>query len=307
MIHRLTDAIGNTPLLQVLHQHYASDIYLKLESCNPGGSIKDRVAFRMIEENERQGHIKPGMELVEATSGNTGIGIAWIGKLKGYHTTIVAQDNISPEKLTLLHHLSANVIITHSTAPPHTSRHFRNVARAYANAEGRFYLDQYSSPFNAEAHFLTTAPEIYQQTRGEVGAIVCGIGSGGTLTGLSRYFKKLAPWVQIIGVEPEGSVFYAQKYQTTAAQEHSPIAGIGSDFIPDIYDPEGADDIVPVSHEEALMCCRALYDSDAVDIGLSSGAVVSVAQKIAREGRYKKIVCISPDAGNRYISKCFTA
>jgi cystathionine beta-synthase len=304
MLNDVTALIGNTPLLHLANKkNLPSEIYIKLESYNPGGSIKDRVALRMIEQNERSGKIQPGMELVEATSGNTGISIAWIGKLKGYKVTIVTHDKISKEKLAFLRHLDANIIITNSNYDPDSPGHHRNIAREYATKTKSFFLDQFSSPFNAEAHYFTTAPEIYSQTQGNVDVIICGIGSGGTITGLSNYFKTHYPKVKIIAADPVGSIFHTIRYNDEYKPKFSCIEGIGSNFIPDIYDKDAADDIINVSDVEAISACKNIYESDAVDIGLSSGAILAVASNIACEGRFKNIVCISPDAGERYISR----
>ncbi|HCT4800554.1 TPA: cysteine synthase family protein [Klebsiella michiganensis] len=304
MLRDILESIGNTPLLHVLkNSEYRSNIFLKLESFNPGGSIKDRIALRMIEQCEISGKISPGMELVEATSGNTGVGIAWIGKHKGYSVTIITPDKISCEKLALIKHLGANVIVTDSKAKPGTKEHCLEVAKCYAASPGRYYLDQFSSPYNVEAHYFTTAPEIYQQTQGNIDAVVCGIGSGGTAMGLSRYFREHAPDVKIIAVDPRGSIFYSNKYGGGFKPSAWKIEGIGSDYIPTIYDKNCIDEIHPISDEDAIEACHDLFNSDAVDLGLSSGAIVALAQKIRESERYKNIVCISPDAGERYISK----
>ena len=304
MICDITDSIGNTPLIEILKQKYAgTHLYIKLESFNPGGSIKDRVALRMINQCELYNKIKPGMELVEATSGNTGVGVAWIGKHKGYKVTIVTHDKISKEKLALLKHLDANVIITTSSAPAGSSTHYIEMAKVYAAAQGRYYLNQFSSPYNSEAHYFSTAPEIYQQMQGNLDAIICGIGSGGTAMGLARYFREHAPGVKIIAIDPAGSIYHPHKYSETHQRAPWRIEGVGSDFIPDIYNKDYIDEIYQVTDGEAIEACHQLYVSDGVDIGLSSGAIMAAAEKVARMGYYKNIVCISPDSGERYISK----
>lgn len=304
ILRDILEAIGNTPLVHVLKStKYTSNIFLKLESFNPGGSIKDRIALRMIEQCEIAGKISPGMELVEATSGNTGVGIAWIGKHKGYAVTIITSDKISKEKLALIKHLGAKTIITDSNAKPGTKEHCLEVAKCYAASSGRYYLDQFSSPYNAEAHYLTTAPEIYQQTQGSVDVVICGIGSGGTAMGLSRYFKEHAPNVKIIAADPQGSIFYSHKYGGIFTPSPWRIEGVGSDYISTIYDKNCIDEIYSISDDEAFETCYHLLKSDAIDLGLSSGAIVALAQKIRKTGKYKNIVCVSPDAGERYISK----
>lgn len=300
----ITDSIGNTPLIEILKdRQFNSHLYVKLESFNPGGSIKDRVALRMISQCERYDKIRPGMELVEATSGNTGVGVAWIGKHKGYKVTIVTHDKISKEKLALLKHLGANVILTSSSSPAGSRTHYIEMAKEYAAVSGRYYLNQFCSPYNSEAHYFSTAPEIYQQTQGNVDVIVCGIGSGGTVMGISRYFREHAPNVKIIAIDPAGSIYHADKYSEERQPKPWCIEGVGSDFIPEIYDKKFVDEIYQVTDREAIETCHDLYTSDAVDIGLSSGAIVSVAKKIAEMALYKHIVCISPDSGERYISK----
>lgn len=304
----IVESIGNTPIVEVLkNKGFKSRVFVKLESFNPGGSIKDRVALRMIEQSEYNGIITKGMELVEATSGNTGVGVAWIGKHKGYKVTIVTHDKISKEKLALLRHLDANVILTSSSAPSGSKSHYIEMAKDYSSHKGRHYLNQFCSRYNSEAHYFTTGPEINQQMQGNIDVIICGIGSGGTIMGLSKYFKEHTPHVQIVAIDPNGSIYFPHKYE----QKHTPspwkIEGVGSDFIPEIYNKELVDEIYPVSDREAINTCHELYESDGIDIGLSSGAIMTAAKKIAATGIYRNIVCISPDAGERYMSKLSVA
>lgn len=267
MFYDIMDSIGNTPMIEILKgRHPNSHLYVKLESFNPGGSIKDRVALRMISQCERYEKIRPGMELVEATSGNTGVGVAWIGKHKGYKVTIVTHDKISKEKLALLKHLGANVILTSSSAPAGSQTHYIEMAKEYSKTDGRYYLNQFSSPYNSEAHYFSTAPEIYQQTKGNVDAIVCGIGSGGTAMGLSQFFRKHAPDVKIIAIDPAGSIFHSHKYSEEHQRKAWCIEGVGSDFIPEIYDKNLVDDIYQVTDKEAIETCHNLSASDAVDL-----------------------------------------
>lgn len=304
MLRKITDAIGNTPLVEVLKKESTSTrLYLKLESWNPGGSIKDRVAFRMIDQSEKIGLITPGMELVEATSGNTGLGIAWIGKLRGYSVTIVTHDKISKEKLALMRHYGANVIIANSEAKLGTKSHFKSIAESYASEKGRFYLDQFSSPYNVEAHYFSTAPEIYNQTKGYIDLIVCGIGSGGTITGISKFFKERNPEIKIIASDPVGSIYHSDKYKTKYEPSTWITEGIGSNFIPAVYESDSVDEIYKVTDEEAIYNCNYIRNTDGIDIGLSSGANISVARNFIKEGKFKNILCICPDAGERYISK----
>ncbi|WP_169050406.1 PLP-dependent cysteine synthase family protein [Brenneria salicis] len=296
--------IGNTPVVRILATDYPdSDISIKLESYNPGGSIKDRVALKIINDAERSGKIKPGDELIEATSGNKGIGIAWIGRLKGYKVTIVTHDRISKEKLALLKYHGASVIVMPSDAAPESNSNYVNVAKKYANQNGKFFCDQFSNYSNTMAHYLSTAPELWLQGGREANVIICGVGSGGTLMGINKYFREKGSKARFIIADPIGSIY--KQYFSGGDYHASPweIEGIGSNFIPGIIRKDVVDAVYSVSDEEAFSTCNLIRRKDSIDIGLSSGAVVAAAMKEAHRNPKSKIMCISADSGERYISK----
>ncbi|EBJ5652464.1 cysteine synthase family protein [Salmonella enterica] len=302
--YSLLELVGNTPVVKIFSDIYPhADVRIKLESFNPGGSIKDRVASNIILDAENKGVITPGYELVEATSGNTGIGIAWIGRLKGYKVTIFTHDKVSKEKLALLKFYGANVIIMSSETSADSEEHYVNVARRYASQNGRFFCDQFYNLSNSQAHYLTTAPELWIQGGREADMIICGVGSGGTLVGINRYFRERGSHVKFIVADPKGSIyksyFSGGKYNPSSWL----VEGIGSNFIPGILNNEAADEVYSVSDNEAFSACEFVRHNYSLDTGLSSGAVMAVAIKILKIHPDKKIMCISPDAGERYISK----
>lgn len=303
----LLKLIGNTPVVNILQDRYPhSDVKIKLESYNPGGSIKDRVAYQIILDAENKGHLRRGDELVEATSGNTGLGIAWIGRLKGYKVTIITHDKISKEKLALLKFYGASVIIMPSDAPVDAQDHYVNVARNYAKHQGRFFCDQFNNLSNSFAHYQSTAPELWIQGGREADIVICGVGSGGTLVGINSYFRERGSKARFVVADPQGSIYHSyfsgSVYKPTTWQ----VEGIGSNFIPGILHRQAADEAYPVSDSEAFAACEILRKQYAIDIGLSSGAIVATAMKIIEKEGDKKIMCISPDAGERYISKLQT-
>ena len=300
----LLGLIGNTPTVNIFKDLYPqADVTIKLESFNPGGSIKDRVANKIIQDAESSGLLAPGDELVEATSGNTGIGIAWIGRLKGYEVTIITHDKVSKEKLALLKFYGANVIIMSSETSADSEDHYVKVARRYASQKGRFFCDQFYNHSNSLAHYQSTAPELWLQGGRNADIIICGVGSGGTLVGLSRYFRERGSKARFVVADPNGSIYHSyfsgSKYVPSSWQ----VEGIGSNFIPGILNDAAADEVYSVSDAEAFSACRVIRQNYSLDIGLSSGAVVATAMKILEREPNKKIMCISPDSGERYLSK----
>lgn len=302
--HNLLKLIGNTPMIRILENEYPlCDIRIKLESYNPGGSIKDRVALEIIENAERLGSIFPGMELVEATSGNTGIGIAWIGRLKGYKVTIFTHERISKEKLDLLKFYGANVIIMDSEEPYASKKNYLNVANEYSKGHGRYFCNQFNNYSNIDAHYKTTAPEIWLQGGQDIDAVVCGVGSGGTLMGIKKYFCERGSRAIFVVADPVGSIFES----FFCGNKYSPlpwkIEGIGSNFIPGILSKNAANEVIPVTDELAFSTCNILREKEGIDIGLSSGAIVAAAVKLNSKNNMEKIICLSPDSGERYLSK----
>jgi len=296
MKNHLTSSIGNTPLI-LLTQIVDSDsysIYVKMEGRNPGGSIKDRVALHMIEIAEKQGILKPGMKVVEPTSGNTGIGLAVVCAAKGYSLILTMPENMSVERIKLLRSLGAEVILT----PAHAGM-VGAIVKAKELCSGANYCmpNQFNNPANPEAHYLTTGPEIFEDLP-EIDAFVAGIGTGGTITGVGRYLKERKKDVLIVGVEPAGSPVLSGGEPGAHA-----IQGIGAGFVPATLDLDVVDRIMTVTDEDAIRTAKDLSRKEGIMAGISSGAAVWAALQLAKElGPGKKIVTILPDSSERYMS-----
>lgn len=300
----LLHLIGNTPVVNILNEEYPdADVRLKLESFNPGGSIKDRIAYEIITDAEERGVIHPGDELVEATSGNTGIGIAWVGLLKGYKVTIITHDKISAEKLALLKFYGATVMIMPSDAPAGSDKHYVKVATEYASFPGRFFCDQFNNIANINAHYKNTAPELWLQGGHEADFIICGVGSGGTISGIQKYFREQGSAVKFIVADPIGSIYSSFFCEHNYVHQSWQVEGIGSDFIPGFLKKEVADDLISVSDSEAFETCNFIRHKYSINIGLSTGTAVSAAINILKKNASLRIMIISPDSGERYLSK----
>ncbi|HBJ6962122.1 TPA: cysteine synthase family protein [Salmonella enterica subsp. enterica serovar Duisburg] len=300
----LLDLIGNTPVVNILNEEYPNaDVRLKLEAFNPGGSIKDRVAYEIITDAECRGIIHPGDELVEATSGNTGIGIAWVGRLKGYKVTIITHDKISAEKLALLKFYGATVIIMPSDAPVGSDKHYVKIATEYASFLGRYFCNQFNNIVNINAHYKHTAPELWLQGGHEADIIVCGVGSGGTISGIRKYFREKGSAAKFIVADPIGSIYRSFFCEDNYVPQRWQVEGIGSDFIPGLLKKEVADDLISVSDSEAFETCKFIRYKYSIDVGLSTGTAISVAIHILKKNASLRIMIISPDSGERYLSK----
>lgn len=297
----LTDLIGNTPLLHLKRFSDAmgikADIIAKLEYFNPGGSVKDRVAFSMITEAERSGVLRPGGVIVEPTSGNTGVGLAWIGSSKGYKVILTMPDTMSKERRELLKAYGAQIVLTPGAD---------GMAGAIARAEeiristpGAIVLGQFTNPANPAAHEATTGPEIWNATKGKVDIFISGVGTGGTITGTGRYLKSRNRNVRIVAVEPRESA-------VLSGENPGPhgIQGIGAGFTPVIYDPSVVDEIVTVYTDYARTMTRQIARQEGLLVGISSGAALAAALEIGRrpESEGKTIVALLPDTGKRYLS-----
>lgn len=297
----LTDLIGNTPLLHLKRFSDAmgikADIIAKLEYFNPGGSVKDRVAFSMITEAERSGALRPGGVIVEPTSGNTGVGLAWIGSSKGYKVILTMPDTMSKERRELLKAYGAQIVLTPGAD---------GMAGAIARAEeiristpGAIVLGQFTNPANPAAHEATTGPEIWNATKGKVDVFISGVGTGGTITGTGRYLKSRNRNVRIVAVEPRESA-------VLSGENPGPhgIQGIGAGFTPVIYDPSVVDEIVTVYTDYARTMTRQIARQEGLLVGISSGAALAAALEIGRrpESEGKTIVALLPDTGERYLS-----
>jgi cystathionine beta-synthase len=247
----LLDAIGRTPLvrLQRITRHLKPAIYAKLEFMNPGGSVKDRIALRMIEQAEREGKLKPGGTIVECTSGNTGMGLAMVAALRGYRTIFTTTDKQSREKINMLKAMGAEVIVCPTAVPPDDPRSYYSVARKLAQElPNAFFVNQYDNPANPEAHYLTTGPEIWEDTEGRITHLVAGMGTGGTISGAGRYLKERNPHIKVIGVDPVGSVYYDYFHHGKVVEAHPYLVeGIGEDIFPSTMDFSVLDDVIRVS------------------------------------------------------------
>ena len=294
----LTDLIGNTPLLEVSGlEGQQARIALKLERNNPGGSVKDRIALEMIEDAERRGVLAPGATIIEPTSGNTGVGLAWVGRAKGYQVILTMPETMSQERRSLLKALGAKLELTPGAA---------GMKGAIAKAEqlrdstpGAVILGQFTNPANPAVHERTTGEEIWRDTEGKVDIFVAGVGTGGTVSGTGRALKKHNPAVQVVAVEPASSPVLS----TGVAGKHK-IQGIGAGFEPDTFDRSIVDEILPVADDDAIRASRQLSAREGLLVGISSGAAFSAALTLAarEENAGKTIVALLPDTGERYLS-----
>lgn len=301
-IHKdLTELIGNTPLAEAVETEKKNGlkarILLKLESFNPGGSSKDRIALSMIEDAEKRGLIKPGATIIEPTSGNTGIGLALVARIKGYKCVLTMPDTMSVERRNLLKAFGAELVLT-----PGSEGMKGAIARAdelHKEIPGSFIPGQFDNPANPAVHERTTAMEIWKDTDGAVDILVAGVGTGGTLCGTSRRLKSLKPEVKAVAVEPaESPVLSGGK-----AGPHK-IQGIGAGFVPGNYDPSVVDSIITITNDEAFETARNLASDESILAGISSGAAMAAAIKLAKDpaNEGKTIVCVLPDTGQRYLS-----
>lgn len=292
----LTTLIGNTPMLELKNMGSDARVYAKLESCNPGSSVKDRIALAMIEAAEADGSLLPGMTIVEPTSGNTGIGLAMVGRLKGYQVVLTMPESMSIERRKLLRSLGAEIVLTAARD---------GMTGAIVEAEllqkelGAFMPRQFENPANPAAHYRTTGPEIWQALDGKVDVLVAGVGTGGTISGAGRFLKEQNPAIRIIAVEPAESAVISGGN----AGPHM-IQGIGAGFIPKALDVGLIDETLLVSSAEAIAAAKKLAATEAVMAGISSGAAVCAAMRLAArdELRDRTIVTILPDTSERYAS-----
>jgi len=303
------DLIGNTPLVQVTRLDTGlCTLFLKLESQNPGGSIKDRVGLAMIEAAERDGRLRPGGTVVEATAGNTGLGLALVARAKGYRVVLVVPDKMSTEKVLHLKALGAEVHITRSDVGKGHPAYYQDfAARLAKEIPGAFFADQFNNPDNPLAHASSTGPEIWQQCGHDLDAIVAGVGSGGTITGLTRYFRTVQPDLFFVLADPAGSVVAEYTRSGTIGEAGSwAVEGIGEDFIPAIADLSGVKKAYSISDEESFGAARELLRAEAILGGSSTGTLLAAALRFCREQtkplRVLSFVC---DTGTRYLSKVY--
>jgi cystathionine beta-synthase len=306
----LFQLIGNTPLVQLTQFDTGlCQLFVKLESQNPGGSIKDRVGLAMIEAAERDGRLQAGGTIIEATAGNTGLGLALVGKLKGYRVLLVVPDKMSTEKVLHLKALGAEVRTTRSDVGKGHPEYYQDyAARLAAEIPGAFFADQFNNPANPLAHETTTGPEIWEQTGHELHAIVVGVGSSGTLTGLTRYFRTVAPQVEFVLADPAGSILteYVETGRVSDTSGSWAVEGIGEDFIPAIADMTGVKSAYTITDQESFDTARALLRAEGILAGSSTGTLLAAALKYCRaQTTPKRVVTFVCDTGTRYLSKVY--
>ena len=296
----ITDIVGKTPLLKLQRYMDANackaDILAKLEYQNPGGSVKDRVAIRMIDEAEKSGILHKGDVIIEPTSGNTGIGLACVAAARGYHLIITMPETMSMERRRLLSAYGAELVLTPASKGVKGSIRKANELAEQLHA---FVPSQFSNPYNPKSHYETTGPEIWADTDGKIDVFVAGVGTGGTISGTGRYLKEKNPNIQIVAVEPAGSPVLSD-----GIPGRHKIQGIGAGFIPETLDMEIYDEILTVTDDDAYQACRELARREGVLCGISSGAALSAAKELAVKPAYqgKTIVALFPDGGERYLS-----
>ncbi len=306
--NNVLELIGNTPLVKLnkLTKGMKATVFAKLESLNPGGSVKDRIGLSMIEAAEREGKLKPGGTIIEATSGNTGIGLALVASLKGYKTIFVMTEKASKEKGNYLKALGAEVVIQPMTAKFGEPEHYVSVARKLSEEiPNSFFPYQYSNPANPEAHYKTTGPEIWNDTDGRITHFVSGVGTGGTVTGAGKYLKEKLSNIKVIGADPYGSIFKVVK-ETGTTPEPIPylIEGIGQDVMPDNVKLEYIDEIINVNDKDAVEMCRLLSKEEGIFCGGSTGTIAYAALEVAKKADENAIIVfIVCDTGERYLSK----
>jgi len=310
VVNSVVDLIGRTPMVKVNHLDTGPcELYLKLENMNPGGSIKDRIGLTMIEEAEKAGKIKPGDTLVEGTAGNTGIGLALVAAQKGYQLILVIPDKMSKEKIFNLKAMGAEIVLTRSDVAKGHPQYYQDLAQTIADeTPGAYFINQFGNPDNPKAHYQTTAPEIFEQLNNQVDAIVFGVGSSGTVTGLSQYIDEHQPKTELILADPVGSILaeYINEGTLSTKSGSWKVEGIGEDFLPSISDFSHVTKAYAVSDKESFHYGRELLSKEGVLGGSSTGTILKAALDYCQSATEpKKVVAIVCDTGNKYLSKMY--
>src|SRR5262250_805949 len=306
----ILEAIGRTPLVRLnrITKDIQAQVYVKADYINPGGSVKDRIGVTMIDQAEKKGLLKPGGTIIEGTSGNTGMGLALVAAVRGYKCVFTTTDKQSKEKVDLLKALGAEVIVCPTAVEPEDPRSYYSVAKKLAREiPNSYYPNQYDNPSNPEAHYRTTGPEIWEDTEGKVTHFVCGMGTGGTISGVGKFLKEKNPAIKIIGVDPEGSLYYdSHKTGQVVKARTYVVEGIGEDFFPTTMNMKILDDVIQVNDEECFVAARRLVKMEGIFTGGSGGGCLSAALRLAKDlGPKDFIVAFMPDTGMRYLSKVY--
>ena len=306
----ILECIGKTPIVRLnrLAKEIPFDVFVKVECLNHGSSIKDRIALKLVNEAEKRGELKPGGTIVEATSGNTGMGLAMVAAVRGYKAIFVMPDKMSSEKIRALEAFGAKVVVTPTNVEPDDPRSYYCVSRQIAkDTPNSFYANQYHNPDNPQAHYESTGPEIWEQTEGKITAYIAGMGTGGSISGTARFLKEKNPAIKVIGIDPIGSVFKTLKDTGKMGEAHPYLVeGVGEDFVPSTIDMNIIDEVIQVDDREAFLMTRQLVQREGLFVGGSCGLAVAGALKWASKESSKHFpVVILPDSGSRYMSKIF--
>lgn len=294
-------AVGGTPLVRLSRLHEPGNLVAKVDYMNPAGSVKERIAVNMVDRAEQMGLLREGGTIIEPTSGNTGAGLAMVGAVRGYRVICTVPDKVAPEKIDLLRAYGAEVIVTPTELLPEDEDSYYGVARRLtAEIEGAYSPDQYSNRFNPEAHYLTTGPEIWEQSGGEVDVFVAGVGTGGTITGVGRYLRERKPGVELVGADPEGSIYTAAREEDIHQYK---VEGVGEDFWPETLDRELVDRYIMVDDRRSFDMARRLATQEGLLVGGSGGMAVHAGLEVAAEDTARLVVVLIPDSGRGYLSK----